>query len=90
MGETSLTTLQAMALGTVCAVYDLGSYAELPEAAVLKVRPDSVWTGPVSDLLAGEERRRTMESAARAWIRERHAPPIWAKAFWEALCGSRN
>lgn len=90
MGETSLTTLQAMALGTACAVYDLGSYAELPEAAVLKVRPGGGWTGPVSKLLAGEGTRRTMEAAAERWVRERHSPSVWAKALWEALCGSRN
>jgi glycosyltransferase involved in cell wall biosynthesis len=90
MGETSLTTLQAMALGTVCAVYDLGSYAELPDSAVLKVRPGGDWAGPVAELLAGEGKRRTMEAAAQEWVRERHAPSVWAKALWEALCGSRS
>jgi len=87
MGETSLTTLQAMALGTVCAVLDLGSYAELPYASVLKIRPYEEWTGPVAALLGETEKRRAMETAARAWVRERHTPAAWAKAVWEALCG---
>lgn len=90
LGETSLSTLQAMALGTACAVYDLGSYAELPDDAALRVRPDEDWPGPVGRLLAGEGRRRAMETTARDWVRLRHAPEVWAKAVWEALCGSPN
>jgi glycosyltransferase involved in cell wall biosynthesis len=90
MGETSLTTLQAMALGTVCAVLDLGSYAELPDGAALKVDPDADWTEPVGALLADGGKRRAMEEAGRAWVRERHSPERWAKAVGEALCGSHN
>jgi glycosyltransferase involved in cell wall biosynthesis len=89
-GETSLTTLQAMALGTVCAVLDLGSYAELPDDAVLKVAPNEDWTEAVGALLADGGKRLAMEEAGRAWVRERHSPERWATAVGEALCGSRN
>jgi len=88
MGETSLSTLQALALGTVAVVSELGSYAELPDAAVVKVPPDAPWTGPVAGLLADPARRQAMEAAARAWVEQRHAPRAWAAALREALCNS--
>jgi hypothetical protein len=90
MGETSLTTLQAMALGTVCLVYELGAYAELPDNAVLKVGPGAPWDPPLEALLDDAPRRKEMEKAAVEHVRAEHAPARWAERFWEGLCGSRN
>ena len=90
LGETSLTMLQAMALGTVCLVFELGAYAELPESTVLKVNPGEPWDQRLEALLGDVPRRREMEKAARAHVRAYHAPERWAERFWEGLCGSRN
>ena len=90
MGETSLTTLQAMALGTACMVFELGAYAELPDGGVLKVNPGEPWEERLEALLDDVPRRREMEKAARAYVRAYHAPAQWAERFWEGLCGSRN
>ena len=90
MGETSLTTLQAMALGTVCAVYELGAYAELPDNAVLKLRPDGCLDAPLEAILKDAPRRRAMEAAAKAYVGDFHSPRLWADRIWMVLCGSPN
>ena len=88
MGETSLTTLQAMALGTVPVVYDLGSYAELPGDAAVKVPIQDDLAKILAGLLMDPKRRISMERAGWIYAKENHSPQRWAGKIWEALCGS--
>jgi glycosyltransferase involved in cell wall biosynthesis len=89
MGETSGTALRALSLGKPLVVSDLGWFAELPDAAALKV---PVGEGEVETLAAAlcalaedEAARDAMGRAARALAEREHALPRVAEAYVAAV-----
>jgi glycosyltransferase involved in cell wall biosynthesis len=86
LGETSATALRALAAGRPLVVYDHGWYAELPDAAAVKVPPldeEALYQAMLRLALAPEERSR-LSQAARAYAAT-HRPERTAAAYAEAI-----
>jgi glycosyltransferase involved in cell wall biosynthesis len=72
-GETSASTLRLLAAGTPVVVNDVGSFAELPEAACLKLPvdvpdlPDRL-AAALRQLIDQPDRRAAMRIAARQYV----------------------
>jgi glycosyltransferase involved in cell wall biosynthesis len=87
-GETSASLLRVLALGRPAVVSDYGQFAELPDAAVVKVPVDGDEPGALAAQLAGlletPERLTDMGRAARALVAREHSPERAAAAIVEA------
>jgi glycosyltransferase involved in cell wall biosynthesis len=76
-GETSASTLRLLAAGTPVIVNEVGSFAELPEAACLKLPvnvpalPDRL-AAALRQLIAQPDRRAAMRVAARQYVATEH------------------
>jgi glycosyltransferase involved in cell wall biosynthesis len=83
VGESSATALRAMAAGKPVIVFDLGWYGELPEGAVVKVRPlDSEGLlAAMRQLAQRPELRKQMGETAAAHIEQRHDPANVAQQY---------
>jgi glycosyltransferase involved in cell wall biosynthesis len=88
-GETSASTLRLLAAGTPAIVNEVGSFAELPGAACLKLPP----IGPNSpaelavalrQLYDQPDRRAAMRLAARQYVTVEHDPRHVAARYLEA------
>jgi glycosyltransferase involved in cell wall biosynthesis len=78
-GETSASTLRVLAAGTPVVVNDIGSFAELPDAACVKLPPDSAdlpgaLTLALRQLSDHPEHRVAMRVAARQYVAAEHDP----------------
>jgi len=87
-GETSASTLRLLAAGTPVIVNDVGSFAELPEAACLKLPvdvpdlPDQL-TAALRQLSDQPDRRAAMRIAARQYVATEHDPRRVAAQYME-------
>src|SRR3972149_2550164 len=78
-GETSASTLRILAAGTPVVVNDIGAFAELPDAASVKLPPDNAdLPGALAlalrQLVDQPERRAAMRIAARQYAAAEHDP----------------
>jgi glycosyltransferase involved in cell wall biosynthesis len=77
----SLSLVEQMSYGKPALVLDSGMYAEVPEAAVLRIEPSSA-TGElargIERLVDDRELRRRMAGAALVFARENFSPTIYA------------
>ena len=78
-GETSASTLRMLAAGTPVIVNNIGSFAELPAAASVKLSADEAdlpgaLTLVVRQLYDQPERRAAMRIAARQYVAGEHDP----------------
>ncbi len=77
----SLSLVEQISYGKPALVLDSGMYAEVPEAAVLRIEPSSA-TGElargIERLVDDRELRRRMAEAAAAFARENFSPAIYA------------
>lgn len=71
-GETSRSTLEAMAVGAVVVVRRIGWFDELPDEAVVKVDTEDDVVRAVADLAVAPERRKRISDAARAFLVQNH------------------
>ena len=85
-GETSASTLRWLAAGTPVVVNAIGAFAELPEAACVKLPP----VGPdlpatlalaLRQLYVQPERRAAMRAAARQYVATEHDPRLIAARY---------
>ncbi len=87
-GETSASLLRVLAVGRAVAVSDYAQFAELPDDIAIKVplgdREVRSLAGRLGELLADRDRIETMGAAAREFVRERHDPPLAARAVADA------
>jgi glycosyltransferase involved in cell wall biosynthesis len=96
MGETSGSAIRALSLGRPLVVSDVGWFAELPDAAALKVPVDERETDVLAatlELLATRaDLRAAMSAAAREHIAREHAldrvADLYAAALEEAAGGA--
>ena len=89
MGETSGSVVRALSLGKPLVVSDVGWFAELPDAAAVKVAPDEhevdALHAALEQLTGDEALRRSMGEAARRLAEEEHALPRVAEQYAAAL-----
>lgn len=71
-GETSRSTLEAMAAGAVVVVRRIGWFDELPDDVVVKVDTEDEVVPAVAALAGDPERRRRIAAAARAFLHQHH------------------
>lgn len=71
-GETSRSTLEAMAAGAVVVVRRVGWFDELPDNVVVKIDSEEEVTAAVYALAQDPERRARIGSAARAFLAAEH------------------
>mgnify|MGYP003801276447 CR=1 FL=1 len=89
MGEVSLTTLESLASARPVIVFDAGSYASLPDSAVIKIPP----VGKIRDLLYDAimnlrdhpRQCREMGWAGYHFIESHHTPNRTVKAYLRVL-----
>ncbi|MFZ0546351.1 MAG: glycosyltransferase family 4 protein, partial [Candidatus Promineifilaceae bacterium] len=89
VGESSATALRAMATGKPVIVYDLGWYGELPDWAVMKVRPldQEGLLASMQKLAQSPGLRRRVGERAAANIEQHHDPAQIAQQYL-AFCGT--
>lgn len=87
LGKSGFKAIQYMAVGIPFVVSPVGSCAEIGEAGVthLAATNQDEWTTALSELLAGEERRRAMGEAGRLHAVEHYTVPIQADKLAQAL-----
>jgi hypothetical protein len=88
MGETSGTVIRALTLGKPLIVSDVGWFAELPDAAALKVAPDEHEAEAVADAferLNDPATREAMGTAARELAERDHKLDHVADLYLAAL-----
>jgi glycosyltransferase involved in cell wall biosynthesis len=83
LGETSAGAIRALAAGRPQIVFDHGWYAELPDAAALKVPPldEEALVQAMIALARAPERCATMGAAAKAAAADAHAPAAVARRY---------
>jgi glycosyltransferase involved in cell wall biosynthesis len=83
VGESSATALRAMAAGKAIIVFDLGWYGELPDSAVVKVRPlDSEGLlSAMRELAQRPDLRHRLGETAAAHIKQHHDPARIASQY---------
>ena len=86
MGETSGSVIRGLSLGKAMIVSDVGSFAELPSAAVLKVPVDELEVPMLAAALElAADRKEALGSAARRFIEREHALDRVADLYVAAL-----
>lgn len=82
-GETSAAALRAMAAAKPVIVFDLGWYSELPDEAVIKVRPldKEGLLAAMLQLALQPELRRQIGKTAAAHIQQHHDPARAARQY---------
>lgn len=85
-GETSASALRVLASGTPLIVNNIGAFAELPDPACVKIRPDTsdiaeVLGSTLKTLYQRAERRQAMGRTARKHIEQNHDPGQVAKRY---------
>jgi glycosyltransferase involved in cell wall biosynthesis len=86
MGETSGSVIRALSLGKALVVSDVGWFAELPDAVVLKVPVDGLEVPMLEAAIDfAAEHQRELGAAARAYVAQEHALPRVADACAAAL-----
>ncbi len=89
-GETSGAVAKCLAAGVPTIVTDIGSAAELPDAAVLKVDRDvapKALGEAIADLLADPKRRAEMAAAGVDWARSRSYERLARALYAEVVRG---
>ncbi len=83
VGETSATALRAMAAAKPVIVFDLGWYSELPDSAVVKVRPlDNIDLLDAMQRLASQpDLRQQLATTAANYIATHHDPAHIAQQY---------
>ncbi len=84
-GETSRSTLEAMAVGAVVIVRRVGWFDELPDGVVVKVVSEEEVAPAVAALAADPDRRRRIGTAARAFLRENHGYGLHAARLAQVI-----
>lgn len=88
-GESSSTLLCLMACGVPTLVTDAGGFAELPDDAVVKVRPGAGEVEAIEEALRGllgdAERRVTIGRAAKAYVAEKCDPQRVGQQYWDFI-----
>jgi glycosyltransferase involved in cell wall biosynthesis len=87
-GETSATLLRLLAAGRLVMVTDQIPTLELPAAAVFRVRLEGDEDGlycDVQDLLRSPERRKRIETAARAYVETEHTVDTMVEDYVRCL-----
>ncbi len=89
MGETSGSAIRALSLGRPLVVSDLGWFAELPDAAALKVPVDedeiAALAAALELLASSEPTQLAMSDAAREYVRREHDLGRVAEEYVAAL-----
>jgi glycosyltransferase involved in cell wall biosynthesis len=85
-GETSASALRILANGLPLITDDIGSFAELPDSACLKIPstasdPSELLHDALVDLYHQPDRRRAMGTAAREYIAREHDPSQMAARY---------
>jgi glycosyltransferase involved in cell wall biosynthesis len=89
-GETSAAVAKCLAAGVPTIVTDIGSAAELPDAAALKVERDiapEALGEVIADLLADSKRRAEMAAAGMDWARSRSHEHLARALYAEVVRG---
>lgn len=83
VGETSATALRAMAAAKPVIVFDLGWYSELPDEAVVKIRPlnEKGLLAAMRRLASQPELRQRLGMKAAAYIEQYHDPAQITQAY---------
>jgi glycosyltransferase involved in cell wall biosynthesis len=83
VGESSATALRAMAAGKPVIVFDLGWYGELPDSAVVKVRPldNEGLLAAMQQLAQQPDLRHQLGETAAAHIEQHHDPARIASQY---------
>ena len=79
MGESSATLVQALSRGIACIVTDDASFSELPDGAVVKIRPDDREIESIVaaiERLSNQEYRAAVGGAARLYSNQLSPSPI--------------
>jgi len=88
-GETSIITLQIMGMGKPVIVSNIGSFAELPDDAVIKIEPDVseevTLYNSILRLSDDKPFSKTLSENAKKYIENEHDPEKIAKSFSEFL-----
>ncbi len=80
-GETSRSTLEAMAVGAVAVVRRIGWFDELPDEVVVKVDTEDEVAAAVRTLARDPDRRTRIAAAARTFLAEQHTYAAYAQRF---------
>lgn len=67
-GETSLSVIEAMRVGVVPVVHDIGWYAELPDGVAVKIKSARDLNKSVKQLINNPGRLRELSTAARQYV----------------------
>jgi glycosyltransferase involved in cell wall biosynthesis len=88
-GEMSGTLMRLMAFGVPTLVTNAGAFAELPEAAVVKIRPDDgevdQMVGALRQLLGDAGARHAVGAAARTYVAQHCSPTSVARRYAEFI-----
>ncbi len=91
-GETSATAIQLLGRGVPLIVSDAGAYAELPDAATIKVATGAVQleqlTRALLALAVDKSMRGSMRDAAHTYVTETHRPDQAVAAYLSAIAAS--
>jgi glycosyltransferase involved in cell wall biosynthesis len=88
MGETSAAVLAALGAGRPCVVSDIGSFAELPDDVVRKVRnasAESELTALLGDWVTGRRPIAAVDATAMEYVERRHGVTAVAQRVFELL-----
>ncbi len=88
-GETSATAIQLLGHGVPLIVSDASAYAELPDAAAIKIATGELevaqLTRALLALAGGHAMRLAMREAARAYVARDHQPAHAVAAYLDAI-----
>lgn len=87
-GETSLSTLEAMARGVVPVVSVYGSYNEIEGA--IKVRKINDAYYEIKNLWENREKLKKLSEEAANFIKNKHSDQIWEKEWKKAIYGLKK
>jgi glycosyltransferase involved in cell wall biosynthesis len=85
MGETSLTTLEAMRYGVVVLVRNFGWYSELPDKVVVKVNQPVDAIDLLREIINDKAKLEKLKTEALKYIIENHSHQQYAQAMYDLI-----
>lgn len=89
-GETSLSTIEAMRMGIVPIVRNIGWYAELPDSVAIKLNDGAEIEDAIARIVSGDTDIKSMGMRAKKHIQRYYAFDVYSKQLHELVTSHLN